>query len=351
LWRAIKLQNTLNQRNYLPKSHIFTKKKQMHKFFSVALLAIFALSRCEKPAVPGEMTEIQNFGSNPGNLKCYQYIPDRMPRKAPLVVVLHGCLQDAQEMARLSGWNELAEREKFAVIYPQQQASNNVNRCFNWFNPEDIARDGGEAQSIQQMVLQMLSAHQLDQRRVFITGVSAGGAMTLVMAAAYPETFSASAAMAAVPYGAASDIPGGMLAMSGQVVLSAESWGEKVRSANPNYKGAYPRLAIFHGTDDQIVKIANANEIVKQWSDVHRLGNAAGTATLQFNNNPYVSSTSWKLQNKDVIVRYDISGLGHAIPVDPGTGPRQGGQTAVFARDMDFHAAWWSANFFNILRN
>lgn len=323
----------------------------MQKYFSIALLAILALSRCEKTESPGQMTEIQSFGSNPGNLKAYQYIPDRLPRKAPLVVVLHGCLQDAQEMARLSGWNDLADREKFAVLYPQQQVLNNTNRCFNWFNSEDIARNSGEAQSIRQMIDGVVENHQSDSRRVFITGISAGGAMTLVMAAAYPETFNAAAPMAAVPYGAATDIPGGMLAMAGQVVLGPEAWGSRVRNANPGYSGPYPRLVIFHGTDDQIVKIANANEIVKQWTDVLGLGNTPGTAVAQFNQNPYVSSTTWKLQNKPVIVRYDISGLGHAIPVDPGTGQQQGGQTAVFAKDLDFHAAWWSANFFDILKD
>jgi poly(hydroxyalkanoate) depolymerase family esterase len=333
------------------KSPIFTIKKQMQKYFSIALLAILSLSRCEKADSPGEMTELQNFGNNPGNLKCYQYTPDRLPRKAPLVVVLHGCLQDAQEMARLSGWNELADREKFAVIYPQQQVVNNANRCFNWFNPTDISRDGGEAQSIRQMIQRIVEIYKLDSRRIFVTGISAGGAMTMVMAATFPETFSAAAALAAVPYGAASDIPGGMLAMAGQVVLSPEAWGDKVRNAHPEYQGPYPRLAIFHGTDDQIVKISNANEIVKQWSNVLGLGNVAGAAVSHFNNNAYVSSTTWRHQKEDVIVRYDISGLGHAIPVDPGTGPRQGGQTAVFARDLDFHAAWWSADFFEILRN
>lgn len=323
----------------------------MQKYFSIALLAVLAWSRCEKAELPGQMTEIQNFGSNPGNLQAYQYIPEGLPRKAPLVVVLHGCLQDAQEMARLSGWNELADREKFAVLYPQQQVTNNTNRCFNWFNPDDITRSGGEAQSIQQMIARVMENHKTDSRRVFVTGISAGGAMTLVMAATYPETFSAAAAMAAVPYGAATDIPGGMMAMAGQVVLSPEAWGTKVKNANPGYRGSYPRLVIFHGTDDPIVKIANANEIVKQWSDVLGLGNTPGAAVPQFNQNPNVSSTSWTQQNKPVIIRYDIAGLGHAIPVDPGTGEQQGGQTAVFAKDLDFHAAWWSADFFDILRD
>lgn len=322
----------------------------MYRYLSIALLAVVAMSRCEQPSGPTGMSEISTFGSNPGDLKCWQYVPQGNLRKVPLVVVLHGCLQDAQEMARLSGWNTLAEQEKFIVLYPQQSAANNLNRCFNWYQPGDASRNNGEAESIRQMIAQALAQHSIDERRIFVTGVSAGGAMSMVMAAAYPERFNAAAPIAGIPFGAADNLAAGLAAMAGNVTSSPEAWGEKVRSQNPSFSGTYPRVAIFHGVDDNIVKIANAAEIAKQWTHLHGLSAAAGTVTESFNGNANVQRTLWTKAGKEVVVRYDLSGLGHAIPVDPGTAPNQGGETATFAKDLDFHAAWWSAVFFGIAR-
>jgi poly(hydroxyalkanoate) depolymerase family esterase len=326
------------------------KLKYMYKYLSIALLAVVAMSRCEKPTGPTGMTEMTAFGSNPGELKCWQYVPEGNLRKVPLVVVLHGCLQDAQEMARLSGWNTLADQEKFIVLYPQQSAANNLNRCFNWYQPADVSRNNGEAASISQMIAHALTQHNIDDTRIFVTGVSAGGAMSLVLAAAYPETIKAAAPIAGIPYSAADNLSTGLAAMAGNVTLSPEAWGQKVKSQNASFSGTYPRVAIFHGVDDNIVKMANAGEIAKQWSYLHGLVNDAGVATENFNNNPKVKRTLWSKAGKEVVVRYDLSGLGHAIPVDPGTAPHQGGETATFAKDLDFHAAWWSAVFFGIAR-
>lgn len=322
----------------------------MYKYLSIALLAVVAMSRCEKPTGPTGMTEMTAFGSNPGELKCWQYVPEGNLRKVPLVVVLHGCLQDAQEMARLSGWNTLAEQEKFIVLYPQQSAANNLNRCFNWYQPGDATRNNGEAESIHQMITQALAQHSIDESRIFVTGVSAGGAMSLVMAAAYPESFSAAAPIAGIPYGAADNLSAGLAAMAGNVTLSPEAWAEKVRSQSPSFSGTYPRVAVFHGVDDNIVKITNASEMAKQWTQLHGLGGVPGTVTESFNGNPKVKRTAWSKSGKEFVVRYDLNGLGHAIPVDPGTAPQQGGETATFAKDLDFHAAWWSAVFFGIAR-
>ncbi len=321
----------------------------MYRYFTLTLLTVLSLNRCEKPEAIG-MSEVTGFGSNPGELKCYQYVPQELRRNAPLVVVLHGCLQDAAEMARLSGWNALADQEKFVVLYPQQQGSNNVNRCFNWFNENDYRRGNGEALSIKQMIDHAIAGHGLNRRQVFITGISAGGAMAAVLLAAYPETFESGVVMAGVPYGAATDIPTGMAAMGGAVILSPQAWGDKVRAQNPTYSGAWPRLAIVHGVDDPVVKIANAGELVKQWSNLWGLAPSPGQIETPFQGNDKITRTTWTAQNKRTIVRYDIQGLGHAIAVDPGAGLRQGGQTATFAKDVDFHSTWWAAEFFGIVR-
>lgn len=321
----------------------------MQYYFGLILIAVLSASRCDKPVATG-MMEVLQFGSNPGALQCYEYIPEGRLRKVPLVVVLHGCVQDAQEMARLTGWNSLAEQEKFIVLYPQQQVANNLNRCFNWYQADDIAKNAGEALSIRQMIDHVRARHSVDDARIFVTGMSAGGAMTAVMAAVYPELFDGSAVLAGVPYEAATNLGSALLAMGGSVSHSPETWAEKVRSQNPGYAGPYPPIAIFHGTDDPLVKIANAGELVKQWSNLLQVGDVTATEVPNFEGNTSVSNTTWARNGKPVIVRYDITGLGHAIPVDPGAGPRQGGETATYAKDLDFHSTWWAAHFFGIVR-
>ncbi len=145
------------------------------------------------------LVEIGGFGTNPGALKMFAYVPEPLPRASALVVVLHGCGQTAAGYDFGTGWSTLAKRYGFALLMPEQQAANNANTCFNWFNPGDVARGRGEAASIRQMVARMVADHNIDPRRIYITGLSAGGAMTSVMLATYPEVFAGGAIIAGLP--------------------------------------------------------------------------------------------------------------------------------------------------------
>src|ERR671916_1041135 len=165
-------------------------------------------------AVPSRLREVTGFGSNPGQLRMLTYIPDNLPASSPLVVVLHGCTQTAAGYDHGAGWSTLADRYGFAVLFPEQQRGNNPKLCFNWFQGEDIQRDGGEPLSIRQMVERMVRDHGIDRSHVFVTGLSAGGAMTAVMLATYPELFAGGAIVAGVPYGCAS--VGGSAALAAQ---------------------------------------------------------------------------------------------------------------------------------------
>ena len=138
---------------------------------------------------PSRLESLADFGSNPGRLRGHGYCPAGLARKAPLVVVLHGCKQNAGDYDHRSGWSQLADLAGFALLYPEQSPGNNPNLCFNWFRPGDTRRDSGEALSIRQMIDAMIAAHGLDRDRVFVTGLSAGGAMANVMLATYPEVF------------------------------------------------------------------------------------------------------------------------------------------------------------------
>ncbi len=133
-------------------------------------------------------------------------MPPALPRHAPLVVVLHGCRQTAEEYERSAGWSHLARDRGFAVLYAEQRRANNPNVCFNWFRPSNVTRDRGEVGSIRQMIARMVALNKLDRRRIFITGLSAGGAMTAAMIAAYPELFAGAGIIAGLPFGAARDV-------------------------------------------------------------------------------------------------------------------------------------------------
>src|SRR5262245_49340717 len=174
-----------------------SQRRRWEKLMKVAA----RMRAMEAPADPSSkyVREIQNFGSNPGALRMLTYLPSQAPAGSPLVVVLHGCTQTAAGYDRGAGWSTLADRYGFALLLPEQQRSNNPNGCFNWFNPEDVSRDCGEVYSIRQMIEQIAQEQNIDRQRIFVTGLSAGGAMTSAMLACYPEVFAGGAIVSGLP--------------------------------------------------------------------------------------------------------------------------------------------------------
>ena len=155
-----------------------------------ALLSLWlpAPAPAQGKATAGRVVEIAAFGSNPGGLRMLVYTPARLPADAPLVVVLHGCQQDATSFAANAGWLALARHLRCALVLPEQTAENNRGRCFNWHRPADARRGAGEAKSIRQMVSVATKRFRSDRRRVFVVGLSAGGAMAVALLAAYPAS-------------------------------------------------------------------------------------------------------------------------------------------------------------------
>ena len=214
------------------------------------------------------LTQVTGFGSNPGALTMYKYVPSGLPANAPLVVALHGCAQSASNYDAETGWILLADRWKFALLLPEQTTGNNSSRCFNWFEVGDIARGSGEALSIKQMVDRMKTDHFSDPARVFVTGLSAGGAFTSVMLATYPDVFAGGAIVAGVPYNCGTGVTNAFSCMNPGSDLSPAAWGNKVRAAS-SHGGPWPRVSIWHGDADTTVRPANANESMEQWTNVH----------------------------------------------------------------------------------
>lgn len=257
------------------------------------------------------MVPVAAFGGNPGALRMWLYAPEALPPEAPLVVVLHGCGQTAAGYAIGAGWIELADRHGFAVLCPEQVRGNNPNLCFNWFEDADVRRGSGEAESIAQMVRHALEAIDLDRRRVFVTGLSAGGAMAAVMLAAYPELFAAGAIIAGLPYGAAVGVAQAMSAMRRTSSASARQWGDKVRAAAPT-PVRQPRVSIWSGDADTTVTPTAAEALALQWCDIHDTGEGEQVAT----DIGRYARRVWRNPKGEVVVElHTVAGLGHGTPI------------------------------------
>jgi poly(hydroxyalkanoate) depolymerase family esterase len=296
---------------------------------TIARLSSFrGLSSTEPDTRKSRLKDMVDFGSNPGALRARVHIPADLPEKAPLVVALHGCTQTGGAYDRGSGWSDLADVQGFAVLYPEQLRSNNMNRCFNWFVPEDIQRDNGEALSIRQMVAKLIADHDLDPARVFVTGLSAGGAMAAVMLATYPDVFAGGAVIAGIPYGAATSMSSAFDRMRGSGAIDARELGALVRAAS-DHKGPWPTLSVWHGDADQTVDHSNADLLIEQWRGLHKL--PAKPARIEtIDGHPRRTWTD--ADGRAVVEDYRIKGMGHGTPLDPGTAagsePQAGGGTS-----------------------
>jgi poly(hydroxyalkanoate) depolymerase family esterase len=267
-------------------------------------------------AHPGEgagFTETPMVGDNPGALRMLSYVPDHLPSNAPLVVVLHGCTQHAAQNAAGAGWVQLADRLGFAVLAPEQTGSNNLNRCFNWFLGDDTRRGRGECASIAQMVAAMTDRHALDRARVFVTGLSAGGAMTAAMLAAYPDLFAGGAIIAGLPYGVAHNLQGAMAAMRGAKARDADALAASLVDAWAGQSGRPLRLSIWHGDKDAIVDPSNATALAQQFS------RAAGSLPMIGSHqiSARLTRTRWgdAAPGGALIELNLVHGLGHGTPL------------------------------------
>jgi poly(hydroxyalkanoate) depolymerase family esterase len=254
------------------------------------------------------LSDLAEFGSNPGQLRACTYTPENLSPGAPLVVVLHGCTQTAADYDYGSGWSSLADRHGFALLFPEQQRSNNPNLCFNWFVPGDSRRDAGEPLSIRQMIETFAASHGNDPKRVFVTGLSAGGAMAQIMLATYPEIFAGGAIIAGLPYGCAKTIPDAFDRMKGNGLADADA---RLREAS-DHAGPWPIVSVWHGTVDQTVHPANAEAILRQWRIIHGLEETPTRTELI---DDYPRRVWCDANGRALIEMYTITGMGHGTPL------------------------------------
>jgi feruloyl esterase len=287
-----------------------------------------------RPRPATALAEI-TFAPNPGNLRAFASVPAKA-RNAPLVVLLHGCGQTAAGYNAGTGWSQLAASRSFAVLAMEQKAANNPGTCFDWFLPEDIRRGEGEVDSIAAAIRHMIAEYALDGARVFITGLSAGGAMTAAMLACYPELFAGGAIIAGLPYGAAHNVRDALEAMRAAPLKTPRQWGDAVRAAAPN-TGRWPRVSVWHGGMDTTVNISNAQASAAQWADLHGLALAAAHQD--------VMDGAVRLRWGQALEVITIPTLGHGTPIDA----RDLGAAAPFILDVGISSTRRIAEFFGLM--
>jgi poly(hydroxyalkanoate) depolymerase family esterase len=302
------------------------------------------LARSLTPTTQGPLVETTGFGGNPGDLRMLSFVPAKLQHAPALVVVLHGCGQTAAGYDVGAGWSTLAERYGFALLMPEQQRTNNAQGCFNWFNPEDTARDGGEACSIRQMIARMVDDHGIDRNRIFVTGLSAGGAMTSVMLATYPEVFSAGAVIAGLPYGVARNVREALNEMMQSPSRSSRELGDLVRNAS-GHRGPWPKISVWHGSADRTVNPANAHEIVKQWLDLHDLPAAPMSVSTV---DGYPRQVWWNADGETTIESYDITGMAHGTPLGTADNDERYGAEGAFLIEAGISSSHHIASFFGL---
>ena len=298
----------------------------MKLLLSICGLLSFGLS-C---VYAGDITAVPNFGHNPGAIIMYKYVPDNVPPNAPLVVSLHGCLQNAAAYSNV-GWKALADQWKFYVVFPEQPIGNNRKSCWNWFQSDDIRRDQGETKSIIAMIDKMKSDYSIDADRIYIEGLSAGGWMVSAILASYPDVFAGGAINAGGPAFCAMtekyfwDFFGwwnlwdgyrrAKKCMNGIDKLPSE-WGDLVRNKGyREYSGPWPIVSIWQGAADSIVAPINQQELVDQWANVHGI-DSMFDASENLGTDANVIHNEYRNSEGQVLVEtYLISGMQHGVPI------------------------------------
>ncbi|MGW4790968.1 extracellular catalytic domain type 1 short-chain-length polyhydroxyalkanoate depolymerase [Nonomuraea sp. NPDC004297] len=266
----------------------------------VTALSVFLTAAPQASAAA--LTEVTNFGTNPGGLRMYLYVPDRLASQPGVLVAMHGCNGWAPGFHQGTEFASLADQYGFIVIYPQaNKSANGMSNCFDVWSNEALRHGGGsDPVSIVSMANYVLQRYNGDPQRVFATGFSSGAMETLNLLATYPDVFKAGAPFAGVPYGC--------LGPAGCGDKTPQQWGDLARNAYPGYTGPRPRVMAWHGTADSVLPYTMLQEEVDQWTDVHGLSQTpASTDSPQ-------SGWTRRVFGSGQVEAYTIAGAGHNLP-------------------------------------
>lgn len=292
-----------------------------NKTFIVSAIVIIVLAILFVIAAAPMFSDTGFFEREYGSRTYKIYIPKSygiMPM--PMVVVLHGCSQSADIIAKQTKMNELAEDEGFIVLYPEQTREANGANCWNFFMPYNQTRDKGEPAEIVGMISEVLAEYRIDRTQIFATGLSAGGAMTSVLGATYPDVFRAIAVCSGLSYKSATNPQDAGMAMLG-LGRNPEECGNDIYNAMAENAKVMPTL-IFHGGKDDLVYPANAEHLVLSWgvaNDYADDGEANGSFDTipdeeiknDVNNITYTEYIYNDSKGNPTIYKYIVDNMGH----------------------------------------
>ncbi|MFC0438875.1 PHB depolymerase family esterase [Kutzneria buriramensis] len=280
------------------------------------IVAACAMAASAPRASAATLTQVTDFGPNPGNLQMYSYVPASAPAHPAIVLALHPCGGSGPQFYSGSEFAGLADRYGFVVVYP---SATHMYNCFDSWSAQAKVRGGGsDPVSLMSMVTYAERAYHGDPDRVYVTGSSGGAMETNIMLGDYPDVFKAGAAFMGVPFGCfvdASDYipsPGASNCASGRINKTPQQWGDLARAGDPGYTGPRPRVQLWHGTADNLVYYAELQQEIDQWTNVFGLGRTP-TST----DTPQSGWTRWRFADsagKVDVEAYSIAGAGHVLP-------------------------------------
>lgn len=294
---------------------------------------------------------VRHFGDNPGRLRMYMHVPPAgtSTEKKPLVVVIHGCTQQAPRIAEQSGWNELADHAGFFVLYVEQRVWNDRLHCFSWFMPGDIAPGQGEAGSVRNMVEHASTKWPVDKDRVFVYGVSSGGSLAAALLACYPDVFQAGGVVAGAAYRGVEGNTLGRRALESSEHISADTLAERVTALHPERK-QWPRIIIVHGTDDDVMSVTEGDALARQWAALHRVDTVPSSTVMDYRDVSGVEQLLYGKAGRAAVTYYRFHGMGHKVPVQPGPPPERGGTETIMSPAMGLHSTYLMARGFGLVK-
>ena len=248
--------------------------------------------------------------------------PGQAGRSLPLVVMLHGCTQNPDDFAAGTGMNERAREQGFCVLYPEQSQDANPSRCWNWFKHNHQQRGRGEPALLASMTQMVIQKHGMDARRVFVAGLSAGGAMAAIVAGAYPEIFAAVGVHSGLPSGSASNVAEAMMVMkSGEAGISMPGKGPGFGAARTAAPQAHTPTAVptivFHGDQDQTVHPRNGEKVIaaalgSATTPASTAGSARVEQGVSARGRRYTRAIHQSAQGQVMAEHWVVHGAGHA---------------------------------------
>ena len=277
--------------------------------------------RDETPDVaPGGRFLSGSYSNHAGSRTYKLYIPSGYHGQTlPLVVMLHGCKQNPDDFAIGTRMNILAEEHQCFVVYPAQAQSANGSNCWNWFKTTDQQRDRGEPSIIAGITRQIINTYPVDKQRVYVAGLSAGGAMAATMGMTYPDLYAAVGVHSGLPHAVAHDLPSALAAMHGGAVPSQSQYNGIPGAGQ--CRQAVPTI-VFHGDRDTKVHPSNGDKVTAQSTTTHIHGGAntkteaSPRVTVQRGQVPgghaYTRATHLDGDGKTIVEQWRIHGAGHA---------------------------------------